>query len=324
MNEKHPSRLKAALTLTGLPPRRVAERAWAQLNTNEIFTRAAAIAYYAMLATVPFLALLITMAVRLLPPEPLVGTDVSGRAVGQFQATLSQALPAEAAELLSQQIKRMREQPPVGLLSVGLLVTLWTASSLFLAIIDAMNRMYGVKETRSFVRLRLTAIVMTVLQAVILVAAVVALVAGPELLTWIGLRGPAQFGLALAAQYAAVALVILLSFALTYYVAPDVKQHWEWITPGSLYGTLTLIGVTLLFRVYVQTFGNYEATYGSLAGAMVLLLWLWVAAIVLLAGAQLNQVIEEASPLGKSKGERLDAVEAAEEAAPAARPDRVT
>lgn len=304
MTARNLDRLKSALTLAGQAPRQVLERAWSQLNTNEVFTRAAAIAYYAMLASVPFLAVLITLAVRMLPPEALVGSDVSGRAVGQFQATVQQALPPEAAAIVTDQIKRMRARPPVGLLSFGLLVTLWTASSLFLAVIDAMNRMYGVRETRSLARLRLLAVAMTLIQAVLLLAAVVAIVAGPEILQGLGLHGPAQLGLALVAQYLAVLVVILLSFAVTYYVAPDVEQEWEWITPGSLYGTLALIAVTLVFRLYVQNFGNYEATYGSLAGVMVLLLWLWVAALVLLAGAQLNQVVEEASPQGKLKGQK--------------------
>ena len=89
--------------------------------------------------------------------------------------------------MIEDQITRIQEQPPVGLISVGLAVTLWLASSLFLAVIDAMNAIYGVAETRPFWKLRLTAIVMTMVQAVILVGSLVAIVAWPLIVPWIGL-----------------------------------------------------------------------------------------------------------------------------------------
>jgi membrane protein len=184
-------------------------------------------------------------------------------------------------------------------------VTLWLASSLFVAVIDALNRMYGVHETRSFVRLRVTAILMTLLQAVILIGALVAIVAWPQLVTWMGLGRPATL-LATAVQWIGVSFMVLLSFALTYYVGPDADQKWEWITPGSLIGTAIFLLVTLLFRVYVQHLAHYDRTYGSLGGVMVLLFWFWISSLVLLGAAQINKVIEDASPLGKNYGQKVD------------------
>lgn len=302
-------RLKSALSFGGLSPRAALTRTWTEMMENEVMTRAAAIAFYAMLASVPFLSLMITLAVQALPEDALVVKDVHRQTVSQLEATMKRVLPAESAQVVTEQIKRMRDHPPVALLSIGLLVTIWTASSLFLAVIDGMNAMYGVKETRSFLRLRLVAILMTLIQALILIATLVAVVAGPEILSWVGLRGTAAFPLVLAGQWIAVAVMILLSFALAFYVAPDTEQRWEWITPGSVYGTLGIVGITVLFRVYVQNWGNYQETYGSLGGVMALLLWLWVSALVLLAAAQLNQVVEAASPLGKSKGQKVDPTE---------------
>ena len=184
-------------------------------------------------------------------------------------------------------------------------MTLWLASSLFVAIIDAMNRIYGVTETRSFWKLRLTAMVMTVVQAVILVGSLLAIVAWPELVTWIGLSPPAAV-LATVVQWFVVLSIVLLSFALSFYVAPDADQRWEWITPGSLAGSFAFLLASLGFRLYVQNFANYDRTYGSLGGVMVLMFWFWISSMVLLSAAQMNKLIEDASPLGKGIGQKKD------------------
>lgn len=302
-------RLRSALRLGGLSPWQVATRTWEQMLDNEVMTRAAAIAYYAMLASVPFVAIVLTLAVQLLPDVTPVGDHVGQAAMSEFQTTLTRLVPADAAEVITGQIDEMQKNPPVGLLSVGILVTLWTASSLFLAIIDGMNAMYGVEETRSLVKVRLTAMVMTLLQAVILLGSLLAIVAGPEILKWLGMEGTFGYYAILTTQWVVVLVMVLLSFALTFYVAPDADQKWEWITPGSLVGTIGIIAFSLLFRVYVTNWGNYDKTYGSLGGVMVLLLWLWVSGLVLLGSAQMNQVIEQASPVGKSKGQKADPTE---------------
>ncbi len=300
-----PIRLRQAMSLGGLSIREVGLRTWRQMNENEILTRAAAVAFYAMLAVVPFLALVLTLAVQALP-DINAGPHAQGvgqLTVGELQASLEAALPAEATKVVEDQIARIQKEPPVGLLSVGLAVTLWLASSLFLAVIDAMDRIYGVKETRSFVRLRLTAIVMTLIEAVILIGSLVAVVAWPQILGWLGLSEVAA-ALATAVQIAVIVIMILLSLALCLYVGPDANQRWEWITPGSLLGTLAFLGITFGFRYYVQTWGGYDKTYGSLGGVMVLLFWFWLTSVVLLVSAQMNQIIEQASPLGRSRGNR--------------------
>jgi membrane protein len=173
------------------------------------------------------------------------------------------------------------------------------------AIIDAMNRIYGVTETRPIWKIRLTAIVMTIIQAFILVSSLLTIVAGHEIVTWIGLSRPAAF-LALAVQWVVVVVMVLLSFALSFYVGPDADQSWEWITPGSLLGTIAFLLVSFGFRLYVHNFANYDKTYGSLGGVMVLLFWFWISSLVLLSAAQVNKLIEDASPLGKNVGQKKD------------------
>ena len=306
------TRLKHALSLGGLSLRELTIRTYYAVDKNEIQTRAAGVAFYAMLALVPFIGLILFCSVQLLPDltgKARVGQDIGGKTVSQFETLLGQILPTEATGEITEQISRLQEQPPVGFLSFGLLVTLWLASSMFVAIIDATNRIYGVRDRRGWVKLRLIAIAMTVIQAGILIGALLSVVAWSSLLDHLQLGASAAV-FATAAQFAAVYLMVLASFALTFYVAPDADQKWEWITPGSFVGAALFVVATVGFRVYVQNFANYNKTYGLLGGVMVLLFWFWISALVLLGAAQVNKLIEEASPLGKNTGQRTDAAAA--------------
>ncbi len=301
-------RLKQAFDLGGLSVRELAIRTWKKIGENEIMTRASAVSFYAMLAFIPFLGLVISLAVQLLPDL----TGASGKegmgslTVEKFKATLGEVFPDEANQVVQDQIVRMQEAPPVGLLSIGLIITLWSASSLFAAIMDALNRVYGVDEARPFVKKRLTAILMTVIQATILIGSFLTIVLWPQVLGWFGL-GTGGSAVATAIQILVVFLMILLSFAMTLYVAPNSDQSWEWISPGSVVGAAVLLGVSYLFRIYVQNFGSYNETYGSLGGVMALLFWFWISFLVLLSAGQINKVIKDAAQTDDSRARDAEA-----------------
>ncbi len=305
-----PIRLREAFKLGGLSFRELAIRTWSKILENEIMTRASAVSFYAMLALVPFLGLVLAITLDLLPDlrGPSGATLGFGNmTVGELRTTLRSAFPPEAYRVVEDQINRIQKQPKAGLISLSLIVTLWLASSLFVAIIDAMNRIYGVTETRPFWKLRLVAIVMTLIQAAILVGSLLAIVALPEIIMGIGLSRPAAL-MVIAVQWLMVSVMILLSFALSFYVGPDAEQQWEWITPGSLIGTGVFLLVSFGFRLYVQNFANYDKTYGSLGGVMILLFWFWISSLILLTSAQTNKIIEDASPLGKKYGQKTETV----------------
>ncbi len=296
------------MSLGGLSVRELATRTYHAIDEHEIQTRAAGIAFYAMLALVPFIGLILFMAIQLLPDltgRSSTGQEIGDQTVTQFQSTLAQILPKEATEEIQDQITRLKKEPPVGFLSFGLLVTLWLSSSIFVAIIDATNRIYGVRDRRGIVKLRLIAIAMTVLQATILIGSLLSVMAWSSVMAYFKM-GASVSVVATAVQYLVIFLMVLISFALTYYIAPDANQKWEWITPGSLMGAGLFLVATVGFRVYVQNFANYNKTYGLLGGVMVLLFWFWISALVLLGSAQVNKIIEEASPLGKNFGQRND------------------
>ncbi|MGO9923239.1 MAG: YihY/virulence factor BrkB family protein [Isosphaeraceae bacterium] len=301
-----PSRLRprATMSLGGLSPRQIAVGMWKRMEQHDAMTWAAAVAFYAMLATVPFLALILVVVVLRLPDLSGAGRRTTGLGhltVDQLEATLRSLFPNEAYVLVRDQIARIQNEPPLALLSLGVVISLWSASSLFLVVIDALNRTYGVKETRSFVKLRLRAFAMTLIQAACLLGSLVAIVAWPQILRVLGLEpSGAVAWVAAAVRWTVVFLMVLLSFALTFHVGPNAKHRWAWVTPGSLAGTIAFVVFCVLFRLYVQNFGSYNKSLGALGGVMVLLSWFWVVALVLLGAAEMDRVIEAGSPTGKT------------------------
>jgi membrane protein len=300
-----PLRLREALTLGGLSARELVVRTWRMMNDHEIWTRAAAISFYAMLAAVPFLGIVLLFAVQLLPDLTGRGGDprMANSAVAQLEATLHQLFPEDIYKIVLDQIARIQAEPPVGLLSIGLIITLWSASSLYAAIIDALNRIAGVIETRSYIRIRVVAILMTLIEASILVGSLLLILVWQFVLRRMGLSSSGQ-AIATVILWSVLTLMVSLSFAITFYIGPDAKQRWEWITPGSLLGTIAFLLSSLLFRYYIEHLTHYDKAYGSLGGVMVLLFWFWISSTVLLAAAQLNKVIEDASPHGMRYGQK--------------------
>jgi membrane protein len=299
-----PKRARMIMSLNGLFPRQIAVEMWKRMEEHDAMTWSAAVAFYAMFATVPFLAIVLVVVVLRLPDLSGAGHRTIGLGnltVDQLDTTLKSLFPNEAYVLVRDQIAHIQGKPPVALLSLGVVIALWSASNLFLVVIDALNRTYGVKETRSFVKLRLTAMAMTLLQAACLLGSLVAIVAGPQILRLLGLEphGAAAWA-ATAARWSAVFVMILLSFALTFYVGPDNRHRWAWITPGSLAGTVAFLVFCVLFRLYVQQFGSYNQSLGALGAVMVLLFWFWAVALVLLGAAEMDRTIEAGSPIGKS------------------------
>jgi membrane protein len=268
------------------------------MKEHEILTRAAAITFYAIAALVPFLALSLTvmaccfswLATRAVMKSPTVIDP------------LGDLLPLDGASIVSRELARLQQQHPSGIVSVGLITLLWLSSSVFVEIIAAMNRIKGVDERRPIWQLRLTAMLMTLTQAAILIGAGATTVVWPQIVAWLGLSQLHAI-LATLVHGITVFVAILLSFALALYLAPDSEQRWEWISPGSLLGTLVLLVASVLFRIGVQNWGNYSATYGSLGGIVILTTWLWLCSVALLAAAEFNEVVENASPLGRPPGE---------------------
>jgi membrane protein len=287
------------MCLGGLSPYEAAVRTWRRIIRHEILTRAAAVAFYALAALVPFMALIITLAVYCIP-WVVPGHGSVGTAMIGAEAVLRGLLPADAAAVVSRELERIQQHATGKLVSFGIIGLLWLSSSLFMALIDALNRIDGAVETRPYWKLRLVAMIMTLTQAANLIVAFVTTLAWPQILGWLGLSQTAAI-LATTVHTISVFLLILFSFALVLYFGSNSHQRWECLAPGSVLGSLVCLCISLLFRVYVQDLANYSATYGSLAGIIILMSWLWLCSLALLVAAELNKVIEDASPGRRSR-----------------------
>lgn len=271
-------------------------RTWDRVNDHELLTRASAIAFSGMLAAIPFLALMLTIGVYLLPDlrDPTGSPGIGNLTVAELEATLRAIFPDQVYQVISEQIVRIQATPPVAVLSISIAVTIWTASGLFVGVMDALNRIYGTVESRPFWKQRIIAIVMTLVLAAIMLTCMVSIVAWPWIISWFGMSGSeAQFVSTI--KWVVITVMLLFSFALTFRVGPDSDQRRKWLTPGSIFGTVLFIVSTVGFRIYVQNFSHYDQAYGSLGGVMAMMLWFWLCSLSLLLAAEMNLVVEMAS-----------------------------
>lgn len=268
-----------------------------ELQVDNALGLAAQLAYYFFLALFPALLFLIALA-SYLPAEDLIGRVVT---------MLQGVTPQEVINIIRRQLADIAEQRQGGILTLGVLGALWSSSAAMVAIIDALNRAYDVEDARPWWKQRLIAILLTIGVAIFLLISAALVLAGPELASFVtdrvGLSGAFEWTWKIL-QWPFVFVLVATAFGLMYYFAPDVDQDWVWLTPGSVLATaLWLIG-SLAFRLYVVNFGSYEETYGTVAGAIILLLWLYMSGLVIIIGAELNAEIEHASPHGKAEGEK--------------------
>jgi len=222
------------------------------------------------------------------------------------------AMPQAVADLIREQIPTKATSTRVlaafrlgAVLSI--IAALWGVSGAFRSVMQAMNVMYKVRETRSLVRRITISLLLSLAVAALMVAAGVLVIFGAS----IGERVAAAVGMGTVfewwwgvLQWPIMIAFVLLAFALVYYFAPDVQQEFRFITPGSIIGLLLWLAFSLLFLLVVNNFGVYNRVYGALAGVAIHMLYLYYFAYILLLGAEVNQVIEEHSPGGKQAGEK--------------------
>jgi membrane protein len=271
-----------AWTRGGLSYRELVVRTWRQVQLHDTPNRAAVIAFYAMLSLVPFLGIVLAIAL-----------GWAGQVGGELETLSKKFLPGDIDRFIVEQIRKVREEPPVGLLSFGFALLLWSASSMFVAVMDATNAAYGIPDTRPWWKRRLLAIVLTVIDSVLLIGATLSMMLWPRVMGWLHLGVLATF-----LQWVMVVIALQAAFAMAYYFGPDGKREWRWLSPGSTLGTAGLIAATLGFRFYLEHGASYSETYGALAGVVIALLWFYLAAFTLLLGAELNGVISHAAPPG--------------------------
>jgi len=275
----------------------LAKRTYREMMADNCFGLAAQLAYYFFLALFPALLFVVAL-VSFIPVEGLLNsiTDL-----------LARFAPTEVLILVRDQIVKIAQDKSGGLLTLGMIGTIWSTSSGVNAIIDTLNQAYDIQESRPFWKVKAIALGLTVGLALFIVISFALVLVGPtvaeKLAVWLRL-GPAFEWTWKIAQWPVVFSLIALAMAIVYYFAPDAHQDWVWITPGSVFSTVLWLIISLGFKLYVSYFGSYNATYGAIGGVIVTLVWLYVSSLAVLVGAELNAEIEHASPYGKEPGEK--------------------
>lgn len=247
---------------------------------NNVTDLAAAVAYYSFLA-IPAVLLVAVGLFSLFASPDSITTLID---------KLGQIVPSQTTELLDSSLRRMNENKSGSLVLtiVGLLLALWTTIGAMTAFIRAVNRTYDRKETRGFLAQRIVALEMVVALGVAFVALFGLLVLGPAISGWID-AGWVWW----VAQWPILVAVLLVVFATVLYLAPDVEEHrWRLISPGAAVAAVIWLAASGLFALYTSMFSTYNKAWGSLAGVVVMLIWLWLSATALLFGAEINAEAE--------------------------------
>lgn len=273
------------------------KRTFNEIIADDILSLAAQQAYYFFFALFPALLAMISIA-SFFPVHNLVDEVV---------AMLGQFAPKDVIDIVATQMLKISESKAGGLLTLAFLFTLWSSSTAVLSMCTTLNIAYDITESRPWWKVRLIAVGLTVGLAIFVLVSMTLVVAGPGLAEQVAetMRLGAAFEWTWKiVQWPLVFLLVTTAIALVNYFAPDAKQEWVWITPGSVLATALWVAVSLGFKFYITSFGNYNETYGTIGGVMVLLLWFYLTSLAILIGAELNAEIEHASPYGKDVGEK--------------------
>ena len=263
---------------------------------DELPTYASALAFQLFFSLFPFLLFLIAL-IGVMDAQPIFDWL-------HQQAEL--VLPRDALGLVDPVIAQLQTQQ-VGLFSIGILLALWTSSAAVRSTMAAMNRAYGVEDGRPAWKLVPLSLLYTVAIAAALLLAAALMVLGPQAMNWLAMQVGLEETVVLLwawLRWPLAVLMLVLVVAAVYYLAPDVKQEFRFITPGSILAVVVWIAASLGFGYYAQNFADYNATYGSIGAIIVFLLYLYISSAVLLLGAELNAVIEHLAHEGKEPGQK--------------------
>jgi membrane protein len=212
-------------------------------------------------------------------------------------------LPGDATRLINQSLTQLDKKPSTGVAMTvaGFVLALWSTTGAMTSYMTALNIAYGRKDRRSFLKKRIVALEMAACIGFAFVLIAVLLIFGPVVERWVGttlhIQGVLQW-VWWTVQWPLLVVGLLAAFATTYYLGPDVDHpRWQFLTPGSAIAVVAWLLTSALFAVYTSTFASYNKTWGSLSAVIVMLTWLWLTALALLFGAEVNAEIERTREL---------------------------
>lgn len=274
-------------------PSRRLKRAWLflvrlqrEIGHDDCMGMAAQIAFYNLLGLFPLMIFLLN----------IIGLFPLGRALQPaLLKELGKQMPPEAANYVVDIILGLLPSGNQGLFGVGLVISLWGASTAMGSLVTTINRAYNIRPRRNLLKQKFLAIWLTLVLALMWMLAMVIVLVGPRVTQnvfelmgiasetntfWTSVRLPMAAALTLA------------SLSILYYIAPEAKQRFRWILPGAVTATILWMGASSGFRVFLRNFNSYDVVYGSLAGLVILMIWFWLSGLVFLLGAEINSLMK--------------------------------
>lgn len=260
---------------------------WATSNKDDVFGRAAQLGFYFLLALFPAL-LGVTALIGMLPEQVLLPT---------FIYYAEKILPDESLILVEYYVTQVIQGSGGRVLYLSLLGALWAASWGMMAIINSLNVVYEVKETRPIWKISGVAVLLTIGAVFFVITSLILLLAGEQVSRWVGdVMGMEELGATVywsLLQWPIIVLIMLTGLNLIYYWAPNTDHEWQWIKPGSILAVFLWVVLSLGLKNFVENFVDYNPVYGSITGVIILMMWLYVSGLALLLGGELNYILKK-------------------------------
>jgi membrane protein len=281
--------------LGGLTPWQLFRNVSEEMIANNLFGRAAELAFYFLFALFPLILVMMT----------LFGLFASHRVELQndLLSYFADFLPPTAFQLFRTVATELPTHATGKKLIFGILSALWCVSGGISSIISALNAVNDVRESRSWFKVRTIGLGLTLLISILLLVALFFVLVSSDFVGWLGTKlglHPIVVLLWKAIQWPAAIFFVSVSCSLIYYYGPNLKgRHWHWMTPGSAFGTFVWLVASLGLRIYLHFSNHYSVSYGSVGAVMILLLWLYLSGLAYLLGGTINAEIQRAATRGR-------------------------
>jgi len=286
----HRRQLPSVFSLGGLSVATISRRVWSSLIQDEIIDRSAELAYLFLFAMFPALILLSGMF--------SLFASASARANIELMLYLAKVIPSSAFASVQAAFSQSTRGSNTGHILFGAITAVWLATFGMSSAQGILNVIYRTKEDRPYWRAKAIALFSIIAIFVLVCSAMLLLVVGDNLAKIFSnglMFNPVMLLLWKIGKFVGSLFFMLLVFSITYRWGPAGKRHWRWISPGAIVGILGWLALSIAFRIYIHFLNPYTSTYGSFAAAIVLLTWFYGSGFMLLLGAEINSVIEQAA-----------------------------
>ncbi len=281
-----------------------AKTVWREMSEDRVTNAAAALAFYLVLAIFP--AAIFCLSVLPYLPIPRLESAVLD--------VVREALPASAADMLTETVQAVLSKRSTGLISFGFLFTIWSASNGMTALMSQLDVVYDAPEERGFIRTRLVALTLAGTFFALVVSSLGLVVFGGVLQDFLVERlGGASvlYPFFAGLRYVIIVTAAQLGLSIVYWLGPNVRHAFKLWSPGTLFATAGLIVSSIGFKIYVKSFAGYDAVYGNLGAMIVLLMWFFIIGMVILIGGEINELahrgkVDEAQKKRDEDDERTD------------------